>query len=529
MPLIRCCLLFLLLSLPTLAAEPHPSPSSADNARTLILDNRPIFLFLAGQGVLTPEQRLQRTLERINALEPEDLRQPVETTPFTAGRLRGLALSVRGKPLFTILESDLDPGDQLTLEQAGTRVQNRLNELRLAVLEQRSPQHIAQSVLLTIFAALVFAAVLFLIIKGRSASRHRLARQSLPSRSASHFNLYRFLLAAEHHLVDITALLCALFAAYVWLSYSLSLFSYTRPLGRKLAGAFYQLLATITDDTLSALPGLAIVAVIFLLTRLLGRGLALLFGSVERGQLELPGLHAETAGATRRLASVTLWLFALIVAYPYLPGANSDAFKGVSVFFGLMVTLGSAGLMNHAMSGLVLIYSRALRTGDYVKIGEVEGRVSELSALSTKLTTGQGFEITIPNAVAVGGLVNNYSRHANAAGTLLSTRITIGYDTPWRQVEALLELAARRCPYIDPAWKPRVRKLALQDFYVEYELQAKLMADAQPPTARDMLHGLILDAFNEFGVQIMSPHFAEQPDVPVLVPAERWNEPPAGQ
>ncbi|OHX13582.1 mechanosensitive ion channel family protein [Chromobacterium sphagni] len=530
MALIRFCLL-LTLCLPALAAEPRANPSPADSARTLVLDNRPIFLFLANQASLGPEQRLQRTLERIRELTPDDLQQPVQTAPLADSHLRGIAVSIHGRPLFTILEDDLDPGDQLTLEQAAARAQARLNELRQAALEQRSPRQIALSVLLALLAAAVFAGALYLIARGRSASRRRLHLQPigrLPWLSGR-FDLRHFLRSAECQLVDITALLCALFAGYMWLSYTLGLFPYTRPLGRKLGNSFYQLLATIADDILSALPGLATVAVIFLLTRLIGRGLALLFGAVERGQLELPGLHAETVGATRRLASVILWLFALIVAYPYLPGANSDAFKGVSVFFGLMVTLGSAGVMNHAMSGLVLIYARALRRGDYVQLGEVEGTVSELSALSTKILTSQGYEITIPNAVAVGGKVSNYSRHGEGPGAMISTRVTIGYDAPWRQVQAMLELAARRCPGVDPACAPQVRKLSLQDFYIEYELQLRALPEHQPPVVRDALHGEILDAFNEFGVQILSPHFTEQPAEPVVVPPERWRAPPARQ
>ncbi|POZ63209.1 mechanosensitive ion channel family protein [Chromobacterium alticapitis] len=530
MTLLRFCLLFL-LCLPALAAEPRANPSPADSARTLELDNRPVFVFLARQAGLTPEQRLQRTLERIRELEAPDLAQPVKAAPLADPRLRGMALSINGKPLFTLLDGDLDPGDQLTLEQAAARAQARLNDLRLLALEQRSPEQMAKAVLLALLAAALFIASLTLIARFRAASRRRLERQPLGRLPwlAGRFDVVRFLRAAECQLVDITALLSALVAGYVWLSYTLGRFPATRPLGRKLGQSLWQLLSTLADDILSALPGLASVAVIFLLTRLASRALMLLFRAVERGQLELPGLHAETVGATRRLAAFILWLFALIVAYPYLPGAGSDAFKGVSVFFGLMVTLGSAGLMNHAMSGLVLIYARALRPGDYVKIGEVEGTVSELSALSTKLITGQGYEITIPNAVAVGGQVNNYSRHREAAGPMIATRVTIGYDTPWRQVEALLELAARRTPGIDPSTPPQVRKLALQDFYIEYELQAKALPDALPPRLRDQLHAQIVDAFNEFGVQIMSPHFVEQPSAPVLVPAERWREPPAGQ
>ncbi|UTH75511.1 mechanosensitive ion channel family protein [Chromobacterium sp. IIBBL 290-4] len=524
-------LLLLSLCLPAWAAEPRANPSAADRARTLELDNRPIFLFLAKQASLSPEQRLQRTVERIQELDANDLKQPVKTAPLADPRLRGIALSINGKPLFTLLADDLDPGDQLTLEQAAARAQDRLNDLRQAALEQRSPEQMVKAGLLALLATAVFIALLSLIMRLRGASRLRLQQQPLGKLPwlGGRFDFHHFLRAAECQLVDITALLSALAAGYVWLSYALGLFPYTRPLGRKLGDSFWQLVATIVDDILSALPGLATVAVIFLLTRLLHRALALLFGAVERGQLDLPGLHAETVGATRRLAGVALWLFALIVAYPYLPGAGSDAFKGVSVFFGLMVTLGSAGLMNHAMSGLVLIYSRALRAGDYVRVGEVEGTVSELSALSTKIATCQGFEITIPNAVAVGGRIHNFSRHDGEDGALIATRLTIGYDTPWRQVAGLLELAARRCEGVDPQWTPRVRKLALQDFYIEYELQVKVAQGANPPDVLDALLGHALDAFNEFGVQILSPHFTEQPAAPAIVPQPRWREPPARQ
>ncbi|RBH40224.1 hypothetical protein C3F00_041825, partial [Pseudomonas sp. MWU13-2860] len=167
----------------------------------------------------------------------------------------------------------LDPGDQLTLEQAAARVQARLNGLRQAALEQRSPEQMAKSALLALLASALFVAALALIARIRAASRRRLARQPigrLPWLSGR-FDVVRFLRAAECQLVDITALLSALVAGYIWLSYTLSRFPATRPLGRKLGQSFWQLLSTIVDDILSALPGLATVAVIFLLTRLANR------------------------------------------------------------------------------------------------------------------------------------------------------------------------------------------------------------------------------------------------------------------
>jgi small-conductance mechanosensitive channel len=127
------------------------------------------------------------------------------------------------------------------------------------------------------------------------------------------------------------------------------------------------------EGMIAAMPGLVTVLLIVVITRFFIKMLAILFDRIERGQFRVQGLHAETIGATRRLLSVVIWLFALTVAYPYLPGADSDAFKGISVFFGLMVTLGSAGIMNHAMSGLVLIYSRALRPGIWCRSARWRG------------------------------------------------------------------------------------------------------------------------------------------------------------
>lgn len=141
---------------------------------------------------------------------------------------------------------------------------------------------------------------------------------------------------------------------------------------------------------------------------------------------------------------MVIWLFALSAAYPFLPGANSLAFKGISVFFGLMLTLGSTGVMTHAMSGLVLIYSRALRKGDWIRLADNEGQVSEIGVLATKILTRENYIVTVPNAVVVSGKIINLSAESADGGVNLTTSVTIGYETPWRQVHAMLELAARR-------------------------------------------------------------------------------------
>jgi len=266
---------------------------------------------------------------------------------------------------------------------------------------------------------------------------------------------------------------------------------------------------------------------ILAITRILVQTSDALFRNVERGKLTVNWAYPETAGATRRLVAITLWLFGLIVSYPYLPGSGSDAFKGVSVFVGVVISLGSSGIVNQLMSGLTLTYSRALKVGDVVRIGECEGVVSAISLLSVKLRTFQGEEITVPNAVVVGQSTTNYTKLAASGGSSLATSVTIGYDIPWRQVRSLLLLAAERTRNVRREPPPRVIQDALDDFYVRYRLVVGLDDPTDRLLTRDRLHANIQDAFNEFGVQIMSPHYESDPASPKIVPRPRWHARPA--
>jgi small-conductance mechanosensitive channel len=247
----------------------------------------------------------------------------------------------------------------------------------------------------------------------------------------------------------------------------------------------------------------------------------------REGRVQVPGLHPETVTATHRIVSILVWGLGIAVAYPFIPMSDSDAFKGLSVMFGFMLTLGSAGIVNQLMSGLVLVYSRALSVGDFVDLGENVGVVSEVGALSTKIINMRNEEVTIPNAVLVGSPIKNYSRLAGARGTLVSTKVTIGYDTPWRQVHAMLIAAAEQTPGLRASPKPFVYQRSLADWYVEYELFAHMDKPLERVPVLSALHANIQDQFNTYGVQIMSPHFVMQPGNNVVVPPEHWHAPPA--
>jgi small-conductance mechanosensitive channel len=278
---------------------------------------------------------------------------------------------------------------------------------------------------------------------------------------------------------------------------------------------------------MAAVPGLLTVLAVALITRSVQDALALFMKHVQSGRIRVPFLHSETVGATRRLLNVLLWGLALAVAYPFLPGSDSDVFKGLSVLFGLMITLGSTGVVTQLMSGLVVVYSRSLKKGDFVAVDGVEGVVSEVGALAVKIITMRNEEVTLPNAVITGNAIRNYSKLSGQQGTLLSTKVTIGYDTAWRQVHAMLVNAALVTPGVRTQPVPFVYQRALSDFYVEYELFAHIDRPLERVAILSALHAAIQDEFNRHGVQIMSPHFYDQPEQAVLVPPSRWHAAPA--
>ncbi|OYU68455.1 MAG: hypothetical protein CFE45_42675 [Burkholderiales bacterium PBB5] len=220
---------------------------------------------------------------------------------------------------------------------------------------------------------------------------------------------------------------------------------------------------------------------------------------------------------------------ALAMAYPYLPGAQTEAFKGLTVILGLMVSIGASGAVGQVFSGVILVYTRALSLGEYVRIQDCEGTVTEIGLFVTRLRTGLGSEYALPNTVVLGNVTRNFSREAPAAGHVLETPITIGYDTPWRQVHALLQGAAEMVDGIAKAPAPYVVQTALSDFYVVYRLVV-FVAPASPggrAAVASALNAAILDMFNRHGVQIMSPGYYEDPAQPKVVPEAQWYAPPA--
>lgn len=511
----------------TQAAEPRQAPTDQERARTVYIFHQPIVMLQAKFGLTTPEERVLRIRNTLRNFTQEDVREPLRIVPVTRYNQQGRLIVMNGKPVMLLAQADLDEGDDLTLDQAAQRVLARMETQRVALRDQYDSGWLALSTVKAAAGFLIF--VLFCYGAWRSWRwvRRFYRRRIVENRSWVPHRWRRFIGAIETRLYALMMILLAIVAFYFWLSWVFSLFPWTRVWGTSLGDWSIRALREIALSIVSALPGLLIVMLIFLITAFILKLLKMLLNQVEAGRLQLPGIHPETVGATRKLISVVVWLFALSAAYPFLPGANSLAFKGISVFFGLMLTLGSAGVMNHAMSGLVLIYSRALRKGDVIRVADNEGQVSEIGMLATKIITRENYVVTVPNAVVVSGKITNLSVQNPDGGVNLTVGVTIGYDTPWRQVHAMLELAAKRAQCVDLTYPPLVRQLSLMDWYIAYELQVRLLPGQSLAMARNELHSNIQDVFNEFNVQIMSPNFVMQPEGAVMVAKENWYQAPA--
>ena len=312
----------------------------------------------------------------------------------------------------------------------------------------------------------------------------------------------------------------------LWAVYVLNRFAETQHWGLQARWFLRDTLRNFELGILRALPGVAAAVMVVIIGRFVNGLAGEVFTGIERGSLRLPGIHPETAGATRRLVSALIWLFTIVIAYPFLPGSDSEVFKGVSVFLGILITLGSTGVVGHMMSGLVLVYSRALKPGDMVRVADIEGVVLEVGALSTKLANIKNEEFTIPNTVMVSTTIKNYSRLAREGGNSLTTTVSIGYDAPWRVVHEILLAAAARTEGIRKEPAPFVVQASLSDFAVEYQLTVRIERPDRRVWVLNKLHQNIQDEFNERGVQIMTPHFEGQPDHPIMVPKSKWSEAP---
>ena len=530
----RALLVWCVLTAPGIAGvadeAPLPLGVRADTSAPLVLENRTVVVFRASVLGNQPAERAEGARQRIERIIEQGGPGAVTSRMLP----QGAVIDIDGAMAFGITPPDVNEPAGETLQSAA---ESAVRALSLAVSEaheRRDPTRMLKAVAFAIGASLIYGFLLagLIVAKRRIAARLTLALQAQMEKiklagvsAVQPSQVFKY----TQRVTAVVAWLAALLATYVWLIYSLQLFPYTRPWGEQLSGYLVGMLGSMLRGMVHALPNLFTVVVIVVITRFISYMIGGFFRRVQAQRLQLGWLDEFTAGPTQKLMTLVLWLFALAMAYPYLPGAQTDAFKGLSVLVGLMISIGASGLVGQAASGLILMYSRALRSGDYVKIGDSEGTVTELGMFATRLRTGRGEELILPNTIVLANTTRNYSRANAGQGFVLNVKVTIRYSIPWRQIHAMLLEAARRTKGIMEQPAPFVIQASLSEFYVAYELVTYAVSEGAGPRARILsdLNANVQDVFNEHGVQMMSPAYEGDPDEPQVVPKERWFSAPA--
>ena len=513
-----------------LAAPPADSASqeaSIDSARVEI-DGDALFR-VRGVTSYPAGQRARNIAKRIEAvaadrsIRSDDLRLVDED--------EAIAIVAGDAPLMNVYDADA------RLEQLSKRDLAEVNRHRIAqAIEDyrhaRSPDALRGGLVATGTATLVLALLLFGLFRGArwfNEWLHKRILSRIGSVGIQSFEIVRAerIQSGVRAVVHVLRTLLILIALFLYLNFTLAQFGPTRALSRQLINLVTDPLATIGHSIAAQIPNLIFLVILIYVFRLVLRLVRLFFQAIANGGIQLAGFDPEWAVPTYKIARFAVIAFGVIVAYPYIPGSHSDAFKGVSLFIGVLFSLGSSSAIANIIAGYMMTYRRAFKVGDRVKIGEAMGDVIQTRLQVTHLRSLKNEEIVLPNSQILNSEVMNYSSLARTQGLILHLEAGIGYETPWRQVEAMLLMAAERTPGLQKDPPPFVLYKGLGDFAVTYELNVYCNnAQAMNPLYAALSRS-ILDVFNEYGVQIMTPNYEGDPEQAKIVSTKDWYLAPA--
>ena len=286
-----------------------------------------------------------------------------------------------------------------------------------------------------------------------------------------------------------------------------SIFPQTKDLAYKLFSYIWDPIKSIFLGIVEYIPNLFTIFVIWLAVKYLVRLVRYLASEIQSERLKIGGFYADWAMPTFHIVRFLLYAFMIAMIYPYLPGSKSGVFQGISVFVGLIVSLGSSTVIGNIIAGLVITYMRPFKLGDRIKLNDTTGNVIEKTPLVTRIRTPKNEVVTIPNSFIMSSHTVNFSQSARDYGLIIHSEVSVGYDIPWRKTHQLLVEAALNTPGVVDDPRPFVLETSLQDYYPVYQVNAYIKDANQLAQVYSDLHQNIQDRFNEEGVEIISPHY----------------------
>jgi len=497
---------------------PKPAP--------VYFDGHVLFHVRAGVADLTPEVRAERIQARLDAIAHGGEPGPVRVE-------EGLFSDIYVGDQFVASITDDEAGASGAKRVAYARyVAQTIADAMKRYQAERAPKALVRSAVLAGVATAILVAFLLLLrlTRKKLGSRlERFAESALARARIQRFEILspevqKRLVVWVGRLLHLGLVLVALFA---WLMVVGHLFPWTRDPADRSLGFVLRAVGSVGLQVVGFLPNLVYIVLFSFVGYVAHRINVAFFQGVARGAIRLPGFYPDWSAATSRLVSVFIYALVAVAIYPYLPGSGSSAFQAIGILFGAMISLGSGSSVANAISGVVLTYMRPFAVGDFVRVADTTGTVTQQSMLAVRLLTIRNESVTIPASTVLANPILNYSAQARGTGVAITTSVTIGYDTPWRKVHDLLLAAAGKTTHVQENPRPWVIQTALSDFYVRYELAVYIDDPARQHFILSELNQNVQDVFFEAGVEILSPHYAQlregnRPAIP-----EEWR--PKGQ
>ncbi len=495
---------------PTPAVTPAPTAPPPLAGAPVTVNGETLFRLVARLGPFTPAERAAAVSSRITELARTSEADDVDVGVSDDGAVAEIVAG--GRVLMTVTDADAAAQGRTREEVAAA-----WSEAIAGAIRGTRRVYNVKSLLLGVLFTLVATAVLLLFLRVQRRLLELVTTRldgwrgtRIPSLRIQRLELLTSSRITDG-LIGLAKLLRAalvVVALYFYLPLVFSFFPWTRGMARVLFGYIAAPLGSAWRAFVGYIPDLFVIIVGIIVTYYVVKLARLIFSEIGKGTVTVPGFEQEWARPTFKIVRFLIIVFAVIVIFPYLPGAESPAFKGVSIFLGLLLSLGSTSAVANVIAGVILTYTRAFRVGDRVRIADTFGDVVEKTLLVTRVRTVKNVEITVPNAMVMGSHIVNYSMSAQERGLILHTGVTIGYDVPWRRVHELLTDAARGVDGVLGDPPPFVLQTALDDFYVAYELNAYTTHPERMARIYSDLHQGIQDTFAAAGVEIMSPHYA---------------------
>jgi small-conductance mechanosensitive channel len=514
---------------PEVVGETDLLTRAAGQTAPVTLDGDTLFR-VRGISSYPASQRAAAIAARIEALAQERDFSPeaikVVETPASTNIMAGRSL------VMGVFDADASVEGGLERQVLASLYVDRIRRaVAIYRLERSRPFLMAQALrgVVATAVAVLLAALIWWLGRWMEATVERRYRRRLQSVGIQSFHIlepahiWSALLGALRAMRGAALLVLA----YAYLHFVLSSFPWTKALARGLLGRVIDPLQTLALGALGHVPSLVFLLILVVLTRYLLKMVRLFFTAIEQGAVAPAGFDREWAAPTYRIIRLIVVAFAVVVAYPYIPGSGSAAFQGVSIFLGVLFSLGSSSVLSNIIAGYTMTYRRAFRVGDRIRVNDAVGDVMATRVMVTHLRSLKNEEIVIPNSIILNSQIVNYSSLERQHGLILHTTVGIGYEVPWRQVESMLRLAADRTPGLLKEPAPFVLQQSLGDFAVKYELNAYCDDTRRMQALYTDLHRHILDVFNEYGVQIMTPAYEGDPEQPKVVAKEQWHAAPA--